>query len=53
MPSIMPISDLRNYTEVLKEVDNATEKVMEERRNNLAEARAKASELNSGEKYKL
>ena len=22
MPSIMPISDLRNYTEVLKEVDN-------------------------------
>lgn len=21
MPSIMPISDLRNYTEVLKEVD--------------------------------
>ena len=46
----MPISDLRNYTE---EVDNATEKVMEERRNNLAEARAKASELNSGGKYKL
>ena len=22
MPSILPISDLRNYTEVLKEVDN-------------------------------
>ena len=24
MPSIMPISDLRNYTEVLKEVDNTS-----------------------------
>ena len=23
MPSILPISDLRNYTEVLKEVDNS------------------------------
>lgn len=23
MPSILPVSDLRNYTEVLKEVDNS------------------------------
>ena len=24
MPAIMPISDLRNYTDVLKEVDNSS-----------------------------
>ena len=30
MPSIMPISDLRNYTEVLKEVDKKIEYILRE-----------------------